>query len=333
MILMAVCLALGQTILEKPTLYEFPNPAAEAVAIQAIVPIPVLDLSRRTALEICLRTACIRTLNYGYRDIGAITLNGSGVLGELGVDHIRIGFQVAPSDLSRGLSLMRSVLCSPSFMQDSLTKTTNEFRLAEDSPWLSAIFSTSRNPVMVTSESALSLWRGLVNLNTVRIGVGGKLTPGSAQSAWEAQPDAWPVAPRGWEPPRFPGFAVKSSHRVPHIPGESVQIGTGTVISGDPKEIALAMVCVSVLGCGKESLLWRISREQLGFSYRQEAFLAPNFQGWVPIVAVGTDQKFVLSELKSALQSSIDGLTPADLDRARGIIKANLLEGMPIGPI
>jgi hypothetical protein len=91
------------------------------------------------------------------------------------------------------------------------------------------------------------------------------------------------------------------------------------------------------LGAGKGGSLYRIARERHAWSYRQDAFLWPTFAGWrarlfVPMAladGAADRAKTIADELLTDI-ATWDEVARA---RALGMAQANLVRGVPFGPV
>jgi len=326
--LSAILLSMGIAIEEKPELFEFPDPAADGISIQAVIPIPKVDPTVRSALEVCLRTACTRTQNFGFQDIGLITKTGDPVLTEIAGDHMRIGFSVDSDQLSTGLGLIESILTGPSFLKETLDRSAASVVISDKAGWNRAIFWDRAVSVRLTPDLAKVLWLRYVNRRTVKIGVGGNFAAGSAQSNWKARTAVWLSPPREAQFLRIPTINPPSG-----LKRGLVKLSMGPSLTANDPALPVAFLGSAILGVGKESLLWKVSREILGYSYRQEAFVTPTPTGWQPEMMIGTDESFSVEPLKKTLEAEIVKLEKSDLDRAISMIRANFLEGMPLGVV
>ncbi len=92
----------------------------------------------------------------------------------------------------------------------------------------------------------------------------------------------------------------------------------------------LAMVA---LGGGKTGLLHQVVRDQMGLTYRQEAFLLPTRTGWQPVVQLGGASDLPEAKLmKEELVRACDGWTSGDLSRVKLLAKSAVEGRNPLSP-
>jgi hypothetical protein len=96
--------------------------------------------------------------------------------------------------------------------------------------------------------------------------------------------------------------------------------------------LAIKLLAVYALGVGKGSAVFRVLREREGWSYRQEAFLWPTPKGFRTRLLMATDlpNDDWPKAMRAALRADVEGWTDADLKRATGLAKAQMVRG--IGP-
>jgi hypothetical protein len=97
------------------------------------------------------------------------------------------------------------------------------------------------------------------------------------------------------------------------------------------------LLALTALGTGKGAALWRVAREKLGLSYRQEAVLNPTPKGFQPRLLIahagaeGLEEK--AQTLKTALQEDIKSWTEDDKRRAIGMAESYLVRGGDLSPL
>jgi hypothetical protein len=82
-----------------------------------------------------------------------------------------------------------------------------------------------------------------------------------------------------------------------------------------------------LLGQGKSSVLFRVAREELGLSYRQEAFLWPTAGGWQPRVYLTSADPLPiakLEQLKERMLAEVSTWNESDLQHAKQMLVASI---------
>lgn len=99
--------------------------------------------------------------------------------------------------------------------------------------------------------------------------------------------------------------------------------------TGDAAKL-LAMVA---LGAGKTGFLHQVARETYGWSYRQEALLLPEKDGWRPVLAFsGSAPLPPRPGIVKALEEAVKGLSSDDLDRVKVLAESSLQGRNPLSP-
>ncbi len=162
-------------------------------------------------------------------------------------------------------------------------------------------------------------WRYLVRNGKIHVVFGGPFAAGQSVSVWQGLMDAEPMTIRPADRPRPDGF--------PRFPAVNAAWLDGGVVAPSDS-VPAAMVSALLLGQGKSSVLYRVAREEMGLSYRQEAFLWPRPAGWQPrIYLTSADPIPVakLEQLKERMLAEVSGWNASDLNRAQQMLTENLL--------
>ncbi len=315
-------LIMGRAVL-MPHLIEFPTPSGDVVAIEVLIELPPLEPGHRFRLEQAARNAIKMTPQYGRRDISRILAPGYRFRIDQLADALRIGLTVEPKDLGAGLSVLSSVLTDPTFLPDAIKIET----VPITQPWQRAIRSFETAVMEVDQASLRDVWKYVIRPEAITIGVRGPVVVGRASQLWRERERFWQeYAPQKTVSGRSPKLTL--------------DIGKPPILvlaSKIPLLNAEDLLAATLMGGGKDSILWRLCREQLKMSYLQDAFLVPTQTGWEFRIAIATDQRILeegaVTKLLSQMVGEIERLSEKDLQHARGLLKGYFEWGQPGLPI
>jgi hypothetical protein len=255
------------------------------------------------------------TDDYQPGTIAAMT-DGRTVKVEALPDCLRVSFGVNANAESSGLDLLASILRRPLLREGGRARPQTGFY----APVLRE--ATALGPV--PAEELRLLYEQVVRPERIRVCLAGPVSPDVA-TKMGSRLTGWPAASRPNSYRKRP--TLEKTHpaagalvlRSPPAPFNATDLGARTVVW-------------AALGSGKGSSLFRVARERLGMSYRQESLLVPGPDGFVPTLLIGTDKPDAES-LRKALLEDIEGWAEADIARARGILRANAEIGLPVNPL
>lgn len=303
----------------------------ENVQIECIVPTDKVPKHRRWLLELICRTIPQGTENFAANQMKRVVRNWSPPTVHLNSDHIRIAFAVSEDDLSEGYSLLESILLRPTLLKSELDKSIDQaFRSSED-PWESLELRRDSGAYAVTMEDARAFWRWFVSNNRPTIHVFSALPEGSLNTRWTSRPISWPT------PVRQEPYVRERRITPPQVNPGNVEVAPTRLLPKSDPNLAAVFVGLSILGHGKEALLFRVVREKLQMTYRQEALLSAVPEGWMVRLKWGGDAKADRAAIKDALLKAIDELSEADLTRATKLLESGVrgilaLSYLQVGP-
>ena len=305
-----------------PPVIEIPDASSPIVRIEAMIKLPPLDSAQKYWLHQAAINATQTTQGYTPKVIFDTLSPGYGLNIKVLPDYLRVGYAVPPQNLQSGLRMMNSFLTEPEFEERNISSVP----LPEaKSGWERFLVTHQLQPYRFRIEDLKNMWRHVVTPQNTVIGVGGAFRSGSANEMFSEMGLQWSVvspirtAPRPFAPrpeaPQKQGFLMLSA------PVKRAQ--------------AVHLVAATLLGGGKESPLWKVAREELALSYRQEAFLIPVASGWEFRIAIGSDAEGVKQSelLRKNLLSAVEKLDPADLKRAQTSLRSALIDGLGEVPI
>lgn len=320
---MAFLCALGQVQSNRPPIVPMPG-RGQSVQIECLVPTDKVPKHRRWLIELICRTIPQGTENFAANQMKRVVKDWRPPTVLLNSDHVRIGFSIDEDDLSEGYSLLESILLRPTLLKSELDKSIDQaFRNSED-PWESVELKRDSAVYAITTEDARSFWRWFISNSTPTIHVFSQLPESSLNSRWNSRPVTWP-APVRQEP-----YVRERRITPPMVKTAGVEsVPTRLLPKSDPN-LAAVFVGLSILGHGKESLLFRTVREQLQMTYRQEALLSAAPEGWVIRVKWGGEARADKAAIKTAMLTAIANLTDADIARATKLLESGIKGVIPL---
>lgn len=288
----------------------------DELRFEAVVLIPKdLDADDRAMLPALAAAMAKATDDFPPSTISTLT-DGRPILVEAMPDHVRISFGVAANAESAGLDLLASILRRP------LLRDGGTARLREG--FYAGLLNDSVATSSVPANELQTLYGAVIRPERMRIAIAG---PASVEAGPKllSRLTPWPAPPRLNPYRKRPKLAVETPKagslvlKAPPVPYEGLNL-------------PLAMIAWAAVGSGKGSALFRVSRESLGISYRQESALLPTQAGLVPAIIVGTDHPDA-DALRKGLLDDIDTWTEEDLTRSKGILRASAETGLPLAPL
>jgi predicted Zn-dependent peptidase len=295
---------------------EVPENSATEVALEAVVSLPKLTAGERGLLGVIVRALPRGTEQYSRKDM-MITTDGAPVVTDLMADHVRVGFTVPPENLKAGISLMENLLRRARISAEDLG---SPMAMPIDS-WMGSLVTTVYPVPSLRADRVRDLYRKVFRPERVVLAVGGKFAPGEPTALWKSKVATWQVG-------REPTFRDDYTTATTRISENLLEIRK-------PAQFSPSMLlAVFALGSGKGSSLFRIAREELALSYRQEAILWPSEGGFETRLLVRTTQKQPgLEELRTALLKDVESWTEAERSRALGMAEAVMLRSLPFSPL
>ncbi len=306
-----------------PRLEEFPTRSGELVAIEALIKLPKLEPGFRFRLEQAAQNAVKMTSVYGRRDITRVLAPGYRFRIDQLADSLRIGLTVEPKDIGSGLSVLSSVLTQPSFLPEAIKVETSP----SVSPWRRATRAYDTVPMEIDQALLQDIWRYVVQPSNITVGVRGPFLGGQARALWQKREQYW-------------AEYLPSKSIYGRSPKLKLEIGEPPILLLSKRISAPSandLLDATLLGGGKDSILWRVCREQLRMSYQQDAFLIPTEAGWEFRVAIAADKSILeegaIARVQAALMASVEKLTVQDMEHAKGLLRGYFEFGQPGVPI
>jgi hypothetical protein len=305
--------------------------SSDEVSFCAVAPLPKLGYQDLELLEVGLKALPKGSDIFSPATIRQVT-EGRGIDCRLLGDSVLISFSVNKANVQSGVDLLASLLMSPALEEDDLNSGLAALSAGDGSYW-----SIGMNPVKFDIKEAprddvVSVIQRVFDPATVEVAFGGAAVAADMQKSWSFQTQSWTSAP----PPHLPDDSLPTvSTQTPGQVTIAELVGESTK-SPDP-HFASRLLALYAFGWGKRSSLFRIARDQYGWSYRQEAYLQPVRGGWqtrifIPMIPTA-DAASRLATIAKELDGDIETWTEPDRLRALGMAEANLLRFLPYGPL
>jgi len=320
-------LAFGLSLIPRAAqsnVIEHIEPTASEVSIQMLARVPHLTAKEADALDYLADDLARSIEGYGKIDVMTVT-NGDPVRVVVGPDYVRVSFHVLPNNWRAGLGLMEAIA-----RHSSLQPSDHPLGVSM-SAWTCALrpFVPSHPPRV---DDTKELYERLFRPENLTIGVGGPIMPGKAQADWANRMSEWQV------PRLLPAAKNEPDPKwlTSNIGGLSTLELAGPVFPAHDPTLATKVLSLFALGSGKGASLFRIARQKLVYSYRQEALLYPVTDGWqsrlILVMKPVGDLPAKAETLRGALADDINAWSDKDLERALGMADAVLARGVEFSP-
>jgi hypothetical protein len=316
------------------TVVRLPEPSAANVTCQALVRLPKLSDVER----ICIKVAW-PTILEGSDEYSSFALRrylqqaGKPIVAHVMSDHLLLRVTFPKNQFNTAASMLESLIRRPLLNAEDLEKALVTVRTPRKDAWAAAIEPESWREVKPSRDEILSVYRKIVRPENLVLAFGGDFQPEQVQAAlsrfsdWAPKPETSYVRP--WAATFSP--LMKSPTSV-----ATVEL-TGPEISASDPSLPVRLLETATLAMGSGSALYKVAREQHGWSYVQEGFLYPT-QGGVRLRILlehgGTEEVLSLIDpLRSDLENEVKAWTQADRARGLTLLKSWLLDGLGFSPI
>lgn len=321
-----LALAIGQA--SRPPLIEtLTLPTAPAYTVQAVIRAPFPLKAREQAAWMILGAHLLK----GTKDFTSDSLmafgSQAGVAPRASVspDSFRVVLQAPLDGLDVAASLMESVLMTTRVNEDTFRAAAAELQGQEPDAWKSALLGISLDYSRVRPSHVADLASQTFQPENIQIIVSGPLERGQAALAFAQRFRSWTSSVRRGavqfdaDPAKVE--SLSGSLTVAELRGQPIVPGRA--------DFGAKLAAVAALGCGKDSSVFRVLREQLLLSYRQEVVLWLTRQGWQPRIllirrAGGEGESELPKKMREALLADVKSWNEDTLQRARAMARASL---------
>lgn len=326
---------------QTPTAATYPDPLADRITVQAMISLPELTPREETAFRAALESIMEGTEEYSKTQLKQWTRQtGVEPKIEMMPGFARIGLSFPKGQFSTAASMIESLIRRPKIDRGSL----EQWKLAVDrltaDPWSIALWPDRASIQGLRFEDPHAAYKRYVTWGSVTLAIGGAVS----------QTDALSLARRfsDWKPTRLPPVVTDYSKITPLLkssfPINSMEIALPEFDPIDESATA-SWAAVFALGVGKGSSLFRVLRDELGYSYRHELVLWPTDGKFKPRILIlrkdGEFQAESVREIREILLKAVQAWTPAEVARASGMVRSswlnlsgpNPLYLSPLGPL
>jgi len=328
-----IALLAGLAFQTTPAIVVVPVPDAKHVTVQALVKIPKLNDAEQLCLRAAWDTILEGSLAYSKPTLKSyMQQTGKPVVARVLGDHLFVRVTFPPDQLRTAVTMMLSVLREPALRRESLEKVLLDLQEPKTDAWSAALDPERWREAKPTEAEILSTFRRVVRPENVTLAFGGAVDSAAVSqmsvfSAWK------PAAERGfvrsWAATR--SYALKSPDRVGIVELFGPEFGPA-----DPGRWT-HLLAAAGLGMGRGSALFRLAREELGWSYRQEGFLQPTSVGLRVRLLLAHTATGELHEkidpLRDGLAKLVEAWNQADRQRAAAALKLYFEDGVGPSPI
>ncbi len=315
-----------------PRVVEVPSLTSDRIAIQIVVRLPELD-ARELAMAGLLEDVVLDgTTEFTKTQLVGMTNSvGQPIRCRLMPDCLRIQYSMPKGSLQTAGVVANSVCRFSSLSADSLSTSLATLPFKNRDYWSEALEPRIAKYDRIRLADFKEFYKHLFRPENIIIGVAGAFGKGEAESQMAASFVGW--FPEKDTYPAYHFTDLPKSQETRKRPITTVEMYSEVMASDVGKNALMG----SVLGLGKGSVVFRIIREKLYLSYRQEAFLWPSESGiQLRLIAVVTDPKSAkeaLALLRPEVIKAIDALDETDLERAKALLRSAWQNGLIGGPV
>lgn len=313
---------------------EMPDPTAEVVTIQAVVKLPELSWKQRNLLKVVAGTMGGDTTTYSRNQIADLAARvGQRLRVTVMEDHLRVSYQVLAPDFKNGIAMVASVLRESTPKEEELQSSIENLQFRQLGFWAEALDGMAFDTPRYTARELDDLKTLVFRPENTTVAISGKFEPGQATARWGELEFFWKPKPI----PR-PDRDNSPSKSLTKLDGSlSVIELRGPAFSAKDAAFPTRLLTLFALGTGKGASLFRIAREKLGWSYRQESVLWPTRDGFAPRLIVAQSQADEIDKraetLRTELLEDVKGWTEDDRKRALGMAEMTLMRNAEVSPL
>lgn len=310
----AFLLAVVLTGAQEPALkiIESVEPDAGRTSVQAVIKLPPMSPREWAALLIIKDALADGTQGYtGYDILNYATAAGDPVRISLAPDHMRIGFAMPSSNLSLASDILKELLDKAYLHEDKVKTFAEEIPFRRIGAWEAIHAPWQPDFSAFRRAEVLSVYRRVFQPSRTTIAITGSFAKGAAQKEFEERLSDWK--------PEDPGRRRIMEGKAKPLPAPGGPPLTNLKATVD-RPVGETFLCAYALGFGKGSAAFRVVREQLRLSYRQEAMLIPGENGWQLGLVFAHSGAVDRLKLVEALKADIEAWNEETLARAKGMM-------------
>lgn len=255
---------------------------------------------------------------------------GSPLLIEAMPEYMLIQVVEPKNGMKVGCQIIEALCKRASLKSEAILESLKRVRTRRTSVWDEALFELELPFGDVREDTVKSLYANAFRPENMTFVFGGDLEPGKGQA--EVVDRFKPILTRAPQRVRFDRLPRQ---RTKHREQVSTFELRGSPISLTKADGAASLLAVFAIGVGKEGTLHRVLREEMGWSYRQEAVLWPTLDGWSPrFVFAKKSQDLTLGgAARDVIVKDIETWGEPQLDRAKSMLRTSLAGENPVSPL
>lgn len=329
-----IFLVLAQTPI---SVTEIPEPSANRIRVEIVAGLDKLDRKEWAAANALRETLLNGTSGFtGMQLLVYATQAGAPIRVTLAADHMRIGYSVPPTDLKLAVQIADDLMRDASLSENTVKAALDDMPFARRSPWAEVWLPLVPDSKSVTRDDVMKLYRRVFRPDNVSIAVSGSLIASQGRTAFQTRFTTWKPAQdsarRYREPDPISAKQRSGVLTTVRLEGQPVRAVPSVAIGADggSTNVGTALLACAMLGQGKGCTIYRVLRESLGLSYRQETFLAPSQQGIRPVLAFASANPTAPTiDFRKPLLDAISAWT--DQDRTRALAFAHAVVDLDLG--
>ena len=296
---------------------ELIDPSQNRITIQTLVSCEELGARDRDDITVMAKAFTWRTLDFTRNQMAVIT-GGRPVESSMTPAGLRFSLSVDPNQLSQGMALMFSLIAHPTFDEEDFTKASEKLTKRTVEGWSRAFDRTSHVFRNIKAYPAQQLFERIFRPENITIAVGGKFDPNTAKEAWAKRSSEWNLAPK---PQGYFDISKPTDREYPGLTLVVEPILDRKMLSNLENDTVAKFLAVFALGVGKDASFFRVIREQLSVSYRQEYVFIATPSGLEPRWIIASTKPVDLALIRTELGHDIDAWN--EDSRTRAIAMAN----------
>lgn len=323
--------ALAWLMLTQPVsdlqVIEIPESSKNPVIVAAIRAPGTLNPREQAAWWVFSRSLIERNERYMFSDLLEFVAASNHTLEiERNDEVIMITVPCPSGSVTLGARYLEAMLRRPRITQELCLEVRAELGRRTGSD-LEAVVAGRRGAFdRVDTTDVRELWIKLMRPENVVLAVTRSETPGANAGAVRREFEDWPrlrptPRPESGADSRFQG------------PGTAKISAFGWSPMVPNSFSALRLTALTALGTGLSSSVHRVTRDQQGLSYLQQAFFKQGRTGWIPMLIFAGRNDLVGEQVFPALRKDIEQWDADTLRTTQGLLEANLRGEYPLSPI
>lgn len=313
---------------------ELPMPASDTICISVVAPTGELDPRESGIVRVLARMIPQGALEYPKSKIDALTIpTGHPLTCTVMPDHLCLQADVPAAYLREGLDMVHTLIEKAYLNEEDLDQALGELPFAKNSYWKIALDPMTIDFEKIDRRDIFAMYQKLFQPANLSIAVSGPFADNEARDLWLKYYEDW--KPQEILHPRT-GLSAEARPMQALQPITTIEVA-GTEFKGSDATLPDKLLAIFALGVGKDSTVFRVIRQKLRISYRQEAFLWPTAAGFRPRIIVAVkprnDEDGLGGQIKSAVLGDVDTWNEATRLRALAMAQAVYGRGLPLDPL